>query len=283
MQITMHGRLACGLVAIVALAGCESRGTSTGTANGTTSGGALAGRTPRQATDDFLNDLGAGTVTPARLTPGFKELLTRPVTGEKKKLSYSDEPAREFLKRFDKSKWTVGEFAEFGPYLVARGRVEMPKAKSAFSIRLTQRGDVFVADWIQVSDHFGTSSPYPSDPDLALAQDVVRNFLELLLGGDTRQAHSLMLPAWRKSLSPLPPNYKSKDDLDYEPAFLIRALRAWASGATTFALSDAKLSQTRDEATFAVELEAEGKKIPHTVRAKKVAESTQWLVAGFDN
>jgi hypothetical protein len=185
--------------------------------------------------------------------------------------------------RFDQSKWVVGEFAQFGPYLVARGRAEMPKGKSAFSLRLTQRGDEFIADWIQISDHFGISSPYPTDPDLALAQDVVRNFLELLIGGDMRQAHGLMLPAWRKTISPLPPNYKSKEDLDYEPAFLTRTLRALASGATTFKLSNAKLSQARDEAAFAVELEAEGKKIPHTVRAKRVAESSEWFVAGFDN
>jgi hypothetical protein len=110
----------------------------------------------------------------------------------------------------------------------------------------------------------------------------VRNFLELLLGGDQRQAHNLMLPSWRKTLSPLPPDFKSKEDLDYEPAFLIRALRAWASGATTFALSNAKLSQNGDEATFAVELDSAGTKIPHTVRAKRT-ESSQWLVAGFDN
>jgi hypothetical protein len=281
MRITMSCCLGCGFLAIVAIAGCESRDTGTGS-GGTTTGSALAGRTPRQATDEFLNDLAANKIGPSRLTPGFKKLITRPAADGDQKLGYSDEQAQEFLGRFANTNWVVGEFATFGQYSVARGRAESAKSKSAFSIRLTQRGDEVVADWIQVSDHFGSSTPYPSDPHLALAQDVVRNFLELLLGGDMRLAHALMLPDWRKSVSPLPPNFKSREGLDYEPAFLTRTLKAWAGGAVSFALSNAKLNERKDQATFVVELEVEGKKNPHTVRANWDAANSQWLVAAFD-
>src|SRR5262245_22855649 len=132
MRITMNRHLTWGLLAIVTLVGCENKSTPPG--DGATTGGAIAGRTPRQATHDFLIALGGGKVTPARLTPGFKKLITRPVTDEEKKLGYSDEQASEFLKRFEKLNWIVGEFAEFGPYLVARGRAESSTGKSAFAV-----------------------------------------------------------------------------------------------------------------------------------------------------
>ena len=44
----------------------------------------------------------------------------------------------------------------------------------------------------------------PADPDLAAAQNVVRDFLDLLLGGDHRQAHALMTLDWKKKLAPPP-------------------------------------------------------------------------------
>jgi hypothetical protein len=128
----------------------------------------------------------------------------------------------------------------------------------------------------------------PADPDLAAAQDTVRNMLDLLLGSrpeDLRsleQLHALMTAEWKKRLSPLPPDAKVKDGREYEPGFLTQALRGWALGATAYTLSDAKLDPSRETATLVVDFEVDGKKVPHTVKVTKDPGTGWWLVAGFD-
>ena len=47
----------------------------------------------------------------------------------------------------------------------------------------------------------GINIKSPADPDLAAAQDTVRNFLDIILGGDVQMAHALMTPEWKKKLA----------------------------------------------------------------------------------
>lgn len=284
MRLTTDRVCAIGLLAIFMLAGCDSnsRATIGGATSGSKDSAVAGGRTPRQVVEDYLRDLGAGKVPPGRLTAGFKKLITRPTTDDEKKVGYSDEQARAFVTRFEKANWIVADVAEFGPFIVAHGRAELPGSKSAFAIRLTQRGDDFHADWIQLTERTGVPGSYPTDPDLAGAQDVVRNMLDLLIDRQVRTAQALMLPDWRKSISPLPSDVKPKDGVDYEPGFLDQTLRAWTGGAVSYTISDAKLSASKDGATFVVELEIDGKKVPHSVKVKKDANSGHWLVEAFD-
>ena len=282
MRITKDRFGALSVLAVFIVVGCDNSSRVTiGGATSNTTGGAVAGRTPRQVVDDYLKDLSAGKATPARLTPGFKKLITRPTTDDDKKLGYSDEQAQSFLARFDKANWVVADVAEFGPYIVAHGRAELPGTKSAFAIRLMQKGDDFHADWIQLTERTGVPGPYPRDPDLAAAQDSVRNMLDLLIDRQVRTAQALMLPEWRRAISPLPSEVKPKDGVDYEPGFLDQTLRAWTGGAVSYTITDAKLA-AKENATFVVELEVDGKKVPHSVKTKKDVNSSHWLVEAFD-
>ena len=85
---------------------------------------------------------------------------------------------------------------------VSRGRAESPNRKEAFALRMVKDGDAFKVDWLHRSERMGLEIKAVADPDLAAAQDAVRNFLDLLIGGDHRQAATLMTPAWRKRTSP---------------------------------------------------------------------------------
>jgi hypothetical protein len=257
-----------GILTIVALAGCDS-GSRVTIGGATTTGAAVAGRTPRQVVDDYLKDLATGKATPERLTPGFKKLITRPMTDDDKKLGYSDEQARSFLVRFEKANWVVADVAEFGPYIVAHGRAELPGTKSAFAIRLTRKGDDFHADWIQLTERTGVPGPYPRDPELAGAQDTVRNMLDLLIDRQARTAQALMLPEWRRAIS-------------QDPGFLDQYLWSWTGGAVSYSITDAKLAESKAGASFVIDLEIDGKKAPHTVKVKKDVNTGHWLVEAFD-
>jgi hypothetical protein len=286
MRLTTDRRIAMGwlsLFAAIALMGCDNKpkpGNNTSSTSAGLATSATAGRTPRQVAEDFLKDLSAGKVTPARLAPGFKKLMTHPTTEQDKALGYSDNEAREFLTRFEKANFVIGEELAIGPFIVVRGRAELPESKVAFSLRLTQRGDEFLADWLHLSQTMATGIAPRSDPDLAGAQDAVRNFLDIVLGGDLRQAHALMSPAWKKSLAP-PTPADDRKGFDYDPGFLTQKTRSWKGDFVGYSLPKAELAADKGAATFTAELDAGASKTLYTVLTVKDKPSGQWLIESF--
>ena len=121
----------------------------------------------------------------------------------------------------------------------------------------------------------------PVNPDLLGPQDAVRNFLDLLLGGDVRQAQALMALAWKKSQAPAPPA-EARKGAEYDAGFLAQAMRAWKGDAVAYGIPEGEISPAKDTATFTVELEAAGRKTPYTVQAVKDPATGWWLIAAFD-
>src|SRR5262245_38679881 len=183
------------------------------------------GRTPRQVAEDFLKDLSAGTVGPDRLTPAFRTRVAPPKTDADRATGYSEADLRAILARFQNATYVIGEEQGIGPAIVVRGRANAPGARQQFSLRLVQvrDSDKFQADWLHLAERMGTGFKPPTDRDLAAAEDGLRNFLDVLMGGDHRVAQALMTAELRKSVSPLPPGSKASDGRDYDPGFLTQA------------------------------------------------------------
>jgi hypothetical protein len=284
MQLTTDRCLA--MIALAAVIGCNSHqpGTGSSTSSGTT-GAAVADAGPptRQDADQFFVALRDRTATPMQLTKPFCAAIAPPLTDEDKKLGYSQANAQEWLAQFRDTKFPVMEETKFGNAIVLRGRAEFPTKKEAFALRLVRDGNGYKVDWLQHSEHLSMGIASPADPDLAAAQDAVRNMLDLMLGSNIKDAQLLMTLDWKKRLSPLPPDAKAKDGLEYDPGFLVPALRNVVFGATAYTLSDGKLDPSRETANFVVDFEVDGKKVPHTVKATKDSASGRWLVAGFDS
>jgi hypothetical protein len=274
MRLTTDWRRALVLIAIASLAGCGTRssGTFAGPASGsTTTGIAATGQTPRQVAEAFLKNLTEGKATPDNLTDGFKKQIAKP---------FLDVDAAEWLATFKGTTFVIGEVATLGPDIVVRGRAESSTAKRSFVLRLSQKGDAFLADWLHLSSHMGPPTPSPPNPDLAAAQDVLRNFLDLLMGGDQRMVHALMAPEWRKQKSP-PSGPDLQKGYDHGPGFLTQQTRAWGSGLVGYTFGKPELSPTKDRATFPVELEADGKKTQETLTAAKDPNTGRWHVVAF--
>ena len=235
-----------------------------------------------EAADAFLAALRDRTATPDQLTPAFRAAIAPPVNDDDRKVGYSQANAQEWLSQFRDTKFIAPDETKFGNAITLRGRAEFPTKKEAFSLRMVKESDGYKADWLQFSGHLSSGIATPNDPDLAAAQDTVRNMFDLLVGDNFKQAQALMPLEWKKTISPLPPNAKPRDGLEYEPAFLVQTLRSWAGGATGYTLADGKLNSANASASFVVTLEREGKKVPHTVKLKKDQSTGWWLVAGFD-
>jgi hypothetical protein len=254
-------------VAVVVLTGCDNKPAANAPGN-TTPGDP----TPRQQADEFLRKLGDGTVSPAQFTATFQSAITR-----------SKDPAadaREYIDQFRGANFVISEEATFGDFLVVRGRVEAPKYKEAFTLRMVKLADGYKADWLHRSERMGLNIKSPADPDLAAAQDTARNFVDLILGGDVRLAQALMTPAWRTKLAG-PTALDTKDGLDYSPGFLTQTMRSWKGDATGYSVSKAELNAAKDEATITFEFDVpNGAKVPYAV--KTVKATGQWLVASFD-
>ena len=110
--------------------------------------------------------------------------------------------------------------------VVFRGRAEKADRREAFTLRMVKELDGYKCDWLHRSERFGMEIKPPADAELTAAQDTVRNFLDILLGGDLRQAHALMAPEWKRKLAPPYPS-DEKAGLTYNPGFLTGATKAW--------------------------------------------------------
>ena len=266
--------------ALVVLAGCDNKPKGTGAAGGGTRAGggtemqpAQADQTPKQAADAFLVALGKGEATPDHLTPAFRKVIGR-----------SDAEAREWLDRARGLTFRPGEDATFGTTVMVRGRAEGPAkgpGPTGFALRMVQQGSGFQADWLQFSEQTKFGVRLPSDRDLAAAVDSVRNFLDLCIGNDYRPAQALLAPALRKSVSPLPPAVQPKDGTDYDPGFLVQAMRAWLADVRGYTLAKTDLGQTKDAATVVVDLEVDGQKRPATVKLTCDPATGWWLISEF--
>jgi len=280
-------RLAVVLAILIALAGCNNKPKGSGTSDPTT--GVSAGQTPMEATDTFLKALDEGKVKPAQLTVNFKKQIAPPATDADKSIGYSDARAQEWLDGFRGTKFVVSDIAQFGGAVAVRGRAEAANRRDAFALRLVGASPTskdtatYVMDWLHRSERMGTEIKVTTDPDLAAAQDAMRNFLDVLLGGDLRQAHALMTPAWKKSIAP-PTPADARDGLDYSPGFLTQTTRAWKRDFAGYTLpkTDFTPERGRSGATFTAEFQAGGEKVPYTVRAVKDKATDWWLVEAFE-
>lgn len=287
MRLTTRRRAVLGLGALaLALAGCDSgRSGPSGSGVMPAQGGApaLAGEsTPRQAADVFLNTLTAGATKPDLVTDDFARAITPPArlpNGEPGTVRM--DLVGQWLAQFNGAQFVVGEESKVGDALVLRGRVQTPGKAEAFAMRLVKDGKRYKIDWLHRSERQGSDIKPQADPELADAQDTVRNFLDVLLGGDLRLAHALMAPAWKKALSP-PGPADLRDGYDYGPGFLTVKTKAWRGDFLGYTFTKVESNSTKDAVTFTAELAAEGRKTPYTVKAVKDPATGRWFVSDFD-
>ena len=260
----------------VALAGCDSKPKSgaAGTAGTDTSAGpaGTGTQTARQAADEYLKELGAGKVTPDRLTTEFAGVVSRKRAADE---------INDWLGGFKGASFVVAEESRFGDAVAVRGRMQAPGQAQAFALRLVKDGSAYKADWLHRSDRQGSEIKNQSDADLAAAQDTVRNFLDVLFGGDHRLAHALMAAPWKKSLSP-PAPADQRDGYDYGPGFLTAKTRQWSGGILGYTFTKSELDPNKTTATFTVELAAESQKATVIVKAAKDPATGRWMVTDFD-
>ena len=269
------------------IAGCDTgrkgaSGSSIVAPSGAVGGGvAVNGPSPRDAADSLLKSIGDGKLTPEQLTPYFRSVIAAFPTNEEKKAGHADVAARRWLEGFAGTKFVFLEQIAFDDKIVERGRAEAPDGKAAFTLRLVKDGAAFKIDWLHRSDRMETLVLSPPDKDLYPGQDVVRNFLDILLGGDVRQAHALMSAAWKKSLAPPTPADVRKG-LDYDPGFLTQTTRSWKIGDYLgYKLPKAELAADKAAATFTAELDAGATKTLYTVLVVKDKVSGQWIIESF--
>jgi hypothetical protein len=281
MWLTTDRRTGSALLAMTVfiLAGCKDRAArGTGSATDRPDSG---GPTARQAADGFLKDLADGKTTPDQLTAQFREEIAPPTTDEEKKMGFSESTVRDWLARFKGASFVVRDADSFGDAIVLRGRAQGPGPAEAFTLRMVKGPNGFLCDWLHRSGIMGFEIKVPTDPDLAAAQDVLRNFLDLLLGGDHRQVHALMTLEWKKKLAP-PPPAEARKGAEFDRGFLIQTTRSWKRDYVGYTLSKQELGADKATATFTAELEAGGQKTPYTVHAVKNPATGRWLVAAFE-
>jgi hypothetical protein len=285
MRLTTDWRAVGALaVAALALAGCDSK-QSRGTGGGLAPppgpmGGPAAATSPREAAESLLKAVADGKLTPEQLTPAFRTAIASPQTDDDKKAGYSAARLRQWLDAFTGAKFMLLEQTKVGSAVVERGRVEAGTSKDAFSLRIVPAAAGYQIDWLHRSTHLGLV-PAPANPDLVGPQDSVRNFLDLLLGGDLRQAQVLMTVGWKKTQAPAPPA-EARKGAEYDAGFLAQVMRSWKGDAVAYAIPKAEIGPAKDGATFTVELEAGGKKTPYAVTAVKDPATGWWLIAAFD-
>jgi hypothetical protein len=196
-------------------------------------------------------------------------------------MGFSESAVRDWLARFKGAKFYFRDVDTVGDSIVLRGRVEGPGPTEAFTLRMVKGPNGHLCDWLHRSGIMGSEIKVPSDPDLGAAQEVVRDFLDLLLGGDHRQVHALMTLDWRKKLAP-PPPAEARKGAEYDRGFLTQTTRSWKNDYVGYTLTKQELGPNKTMATFTAELEAGGQKSPYTVRAVKDPTTGRWLVAAFD-
>jgi hypothetical protein len=265
---------------VFTLAGCKDRaerGTGSAASDRPDSGGPTA----RQAADAFLKDLADGSASRERLTAEFRQVIAPPATDDDKKTGFSASTAKDWLGRFRGASFIVRDADSFGDAIVLRGRAQGPGPAEAFTLRMVKGPNGYLCDWLHRSTIIGSEIKTPTDPDLATAQDVVRNFLDLLFGGDHRQVHALMTLAWKKKLAP-PPPAEARKGAEYDRGFLTQTTRSWKDDYVGYTLTNQELGPNKSTATFTAELEAGGQKTPYTVHAVKDPATGRWLVGAFE-
>jgi len=277
MRVSTDRRLTGVLTAaLLALVGCDSKskGTVGGSGSGgTTAGLAAGGQTAREFAESFLKDLGDGKAKESLLTLRFE--------GKVRRGGKPEADPQEYLSKFKGATFVIPEEGKIGDAVRFHGRAKLPDKSASFSLRVVPNSNGYKVDWLHVSDRQGSEIKTPADPDLAAAQDVVRNFLDVLLGGDLRLARSLMAPAWRARLSPPAPS-DVRDGYDYGPGFLDGKLRSWRGEYLAYTFTTEELGPNKDTATFVAQLQAGGQNVPHTVKAAKDPTTGEWLITEFD-
>jgi len=291
MRLTNARRLAgasASLMALIALAGCDSRKVpGTGSATG---GLALptiepdgGGAPARQQAEAFLKELGEGKIGPDRLTAAFRQEVPPPAVEGTPRAEATEADIREWLGQFRETRFVLPtEEVRLGNGgVVYRGRAEKGNRKEAFTLRMIKEGGPYKCDWLYRSDHIEPGIQPPTNADLTKAQDTVRNFLDILFGGDLRQAHALMDPAWKKKLAPPYPD-DEKAGLTYNRGFLTGKTKSWKQDFTGYALPKAELGADKTTATFGVEFQAPGRTVSYTLKAAKDPATGRWLVRDLD-
>jgi hypothetical protein len=189
---------------------------------------------------------------------------------------------REWLARFRDTRFVLlPEEVRLANGVVFRGRAEKADRREAFTLRMVKELDGYKCDWLHRSERFGMEIKPPADAELTAAQDTVRNFLDILLGGDLRQAHALMAPEWKRKLAPPYPS-DEKAGLTYNPGFLTGATKAWKRDYTGYTLPKAALGPDKMTATFTAEFQAGGQTVPYTVTAARDPATGRWLIQDFE-
>lgn len=287
MRLTMDWRRAGPAVALAAavLAGCDGRKAGTGPVAAGSSGPQPDGGGPpaRQQAEAFLKDLGDGKVGPDRLTAAFRKEVPPPAVEGTPRAEATDADVREWLDHFRETRFILlpDEVHLSNGSVVFRGRAEKGNRKDAFTVRLVKDGGTYKCDWLHRSEHIELGIKPPSDAELTAAQDTVRNFLDILLGGDLRQAHALMDPAWKAKLAP-PYAAEKKAGLTYQPGFLTQKTMSWRKPEYTgYTLPKAELGPDKGTATFSGEFQAGEKTVPFTVKAIK-DPTGRWMIQDFE-
>ena len=236
---------------------------------------------PKPAAEAILKTLGEGKATADLLTAAFRQKVAPPRTDEEKKVGYSEARLKTWLGRFEGARFTLfGEPATFGDKVAVRGRSESGATKDAFSLRLVKDGAGYKIDWLQRAERMGTEFMVPTDPELAAAQDAVRNFLDALLSPDPSVAQLSMSAAWKRSVAPPPPNSADSHDAGY----LTQALKSWRDPrAVSYTLPKQELTPTKDGANFTAVLDAGGSdKTIYALKLSKDQGIGHWVVESFD-
>jgi hypothetical protein len=280
--------LVVSLSALAALAGCDNRkAAGTESAAGGRSGPAIepdgGGPPARQQAEAFLKDLGEGKVGPERLTAAFRREVPAPAVEGTPRAEATDADTREWLAQFRDIQFHLRpeEVHLSNGGVSYRGRAEKGNRKEAFALRMVKEGAVYKCDWLHRSEHIELGVKPPPNADLTLAQDTVRNFLDILLGGDLRQAHALMAPAWKKKLAPPYPS-DEKAGLTYNPGFLTGVTKAWKRDYTAYLLPKSELSPDRATALFAVEFQAGDRTVSYTVKVATDPATGRWTIQDLD-
>jgi hypothetical protein len=290
MRLTNARRLAgvgaC-LAAVVALAGCDRKPAGTGAGPSGPAGTTIepdgGGPPARQQAEAFLRDLSDAKVGPERLTAAFRNEIPPPAVEGTPRAAATDEDVRDWLAQFRDTRFILlpEEIRLANGGVAYRGRAEKGNRKEAFALRLVKEGGAYKCDWLHRSEHFELGIKPPSNAELTMAQDTVRNFLDILLGGDLRQAHALMDPAWKAKLAP-PYESDKKAGLTYNRGFLTGVTKAWKRDYTGYSLPKAELGSDKATATFGVEFQAGGRTVSYTLKAAKDPATGRWLVQDLD-
>jgi hypothetical protein len=276
MRLLMDRRV-FGLLAsaIVGLAGCESKPTGSGSAGPAAGPKAAVEETPREAADGILRELVQASIGPKKFTSRFRDRFYAP--GQHPTSIFT-----EITMAFKGATFRISEEDRVGDATAFRGLVKFADNKSAaFCLRLVKAPHSYEVDWLHQSERQASSVKPPADPALAVPQDTVRNFLDVMLGGDPRQAQSLMALEWKKRLAPSQGS-DARKGVEYDYGFVDQSIRSWKRGPLGYTLSAGEFGPNKDTATFIATMDSGSSTKPYVVKATKDKETGEWLVSDFD-